>query len=301
MRLTQLDGLMAFVTVARARSFTAAASALEVTPPAVSQAVKQLEERLGVRLLHRTTRSVSLTEAGERYFERVAPAVAELLGASDALEPHRSGGVAGRLRINAPHLAFPLLLRPVLASFLQAHPQVQVEMALDDGFVDIVARGFDIGVRLGESVQRDMVAVPLTASERFALVASPAYVERHGLPTSPEQLRGHSCIRYRFPGSGAIYRWELQRRGRTVEVEVDGPLTVSDGPSMLQAALDGIGIAHTFERLAAHELAAGTLVPVLPRHWLASPGFHLYFASRHTSPAVRAFVDHCRAHAAALG
>ncbi|MED5617994.1 LysR family transcriptional regulator [Ideonella sp. BN130291] len=294
MKLTHLDGLLAFATVARQRSFTAAASELEVTPPAVSQAVKQLEDRLGVRLLHRTTRSVSLTEAGERYLARVGPAVGELMQASEVLDSFRAG-VSGRLKVNAPLVVHEMLLRPLLPAFLAAHPGVQLELTLDDGFVDIVAAGFDLGIRLGESVQRDMVAVPLTRSERTCMVASPAYARRHGLPETVEALREHRCIRYRFPASGAIYRWEVKRKGQVVEVAVDGPLTVSDSLSMAQAALDGIGIAYTFERQVARHLAAGRLLPVLPKLWPTHPGFHFYYPSRQTPATVRAFVEHCRA------
>ncbi|WKB53094.1 LysR family transcriptional regulator [Eleftheria terrae] len=294
MKLTQLDGLLAFAMVARHRSFTAAASVLEVTPPAVSQAVKQLEGRLGVRLLHRTTRSVGLTEAGERYLARVGPAVSELLEASQVLDSFRDG-VSGRLKVNAPLVVHEMLLRPLLPGFLAAHPAVQLELALEDGFVDIVASGFDLGIRLGASVQRDMVAVPLTRSERTCMVASPAYARQYGLPGKVDDLRDHRCIRYRFPGSGAIYRWEVKCRGQIVEVAVDGPLTVSDSLSMAQAALDGIGIAYVFERQVAPHLAAGRLLPVLPKLWPSHPGFHFYYPSRQTPATVRAFVDHCKA------
>lgn len=295
MKLTQLDGLVALVTVVRLRSFTAAAAELEVTPPAVSQAVKQLEARLGVRLLHRTTRSVGLTEAGARYLAKVEPAVHDLMEASAVLDPYRDG-VSGLLRINAPRVAYDTLLRPLLADFLVAHPLVRVELVLDDGFVDIVAGGFDLGVRLGEAVQRDMVAVSLTLRERTCMVASPAYAARRGLPATLEDLRNHDCIRFRFPGSGAIYRWELRRKGRMVEVEVDGPLTATDSISPAQAALDGIGIAYTFERLVAADLAAGRLLPVQPDTWPTFPGFHFYYPSRrHLPTKLRAFIDHCRA------
>jgi DNA-binding transcriptional LysR family regulator len=293
MKLTQLDGLVAFVTVARRRSFTAAAAELEVTPPAVSQAVKQHEARLGVRLLHRTTRSVGLSEAGERYFARVAPAVAELLGAAGELDAYRAG-LAGSLRLNAPHVVHQMLLRPAIASFLAEHPAVRIEMALDDGFVDIAAAGFDAGVRLGESVQRDMVAVPITPRERMCLVASPAYAKRRGLPQALEELRDHDCIRFRFKASGAIYRWELRRNRRTVDVEVDGPLTVTDSLGLANAALDGLGIAYVFERQVAADLAAGRLLPVLPAAWPVQPGFHFYYPSRRQVPAVlKAFIAHC--------
>jgi DNA-binding transcriptional LysR family regulator len=298
MKLTQLDGLVAFVTVAQKRSFTAAAAALEVTPPAVSQALKQLEAKLGVRLLHRTTRSVGLTDAGERYLARVGPAVDELVSASSELDAYRDG-LSGQLRINAPQVVYHMLLKKPIASFLVQHPAVRIEVTLNDGFVDIVAGGYDAGIRLGESVQKDMVAVPLTRSERTCMVASPAYVKRKGLPASIDELKQHDCIRYRFPASGAMYRWELRRKGRLVEVEVDGPLTVSDSLSMSQAALEGVGIAYTFEREVAPALKSGRLVPVLSSAWHAQSGFHFYYPSRKQLPAaLRAFMVHCAAEVA---
>lgn len=295
MKLAQLDGLTAFVAVAQKRSFTGAAAALEVTTPAVSQAVKQLEARLGTLLLNRTTRTVGLTEAGARYFARVAPAVRELEDA--ATELTRDGGsAAGLLRLTAPAVLYPSLLRPVLPSFFEAHPAVQVELSLNDSFIDIVEAGFDAGIRLGESVQRDMVAVPLTGPERTCVVASPAYIARRGLPRSLAALREHDCVRYRFPASGAIYRWELLDAGRPVEVKVEGPLTVSDSLSMAQVALDGIGLAYTFERQVAPDIAAGRLVPVLPQCWPTMPGFHLYYPNRRqVPPKLRVFIDHARA------
>lgn len=293
MKLNQLDGILAFVCVAQKRSFTAAAAQLEVTASAVSQAVSQLEQRLGVRLFHRSTRSVSLTEAGQGFFARVAPAVAELGEAAASLDDYRAGPT-GLLRLNASHVVWEMFLRRVVADFLVAYPGMRVEVQLEDGFVDIVEGGFDAGIRLGESVQRDMVAAVLTRSERVALVASPVYLARRGTPASIEALREHACIRFRFRGSGGIYRWELMRAGQLVEVEVDGPLTLSDSRSMREAALDGIGIANTFERFVADDLAQGRLLPVLQPHWPSFGGFCLYYPSRAQMPAkLRAFVDYC--------
>jgi DNA-binding transcriptional LysR family regulator len=221
MKLTQLDGLLAFATVAERGNFTAAAAQLEVTPSAVSQTVRQLEERLGVRLLHRTTRSVRLTEAGEQFLARVAPAVAELAQAAAELDEYR-GGASGVLRLNMAHIAYAACLRPLLPGFLARYPAIKLELDLDDGFVDIVAGGFDAGVRLGESVQLDMVTVPLTRQERMCMVASPDYAARCGLPCSVEELRRHDCIRFRFRKSQAVYRWEVLRDGQLIEVEVGG-------------------------------------------------------------------------------
>ncbi len=293
MKLTQLDGLLAFATVARQGNFTAAAALLEVTPSAVSQTVRLLEERLGVRLLNRTTRSVSLTEAGEQFLARVGPAVAELTQAAAELDDYRRGA-SGTLRLNMSHIVYAAYLRPLLPGFLARHPGIKVELDLDDGFVDIVAGGFDAGVRLGESVQLDMVTVPLTRQEHMCMVASPDYAARCGLPQSIEDLQRHDCIRFRFRRSQAIYRWELLREGQLIDVEVGGPLTVSDSTSMASAALDGIGIAYVFARQVKADLAAGRLVPVLPACWPTFTGFHLYYPTRRHMPAkLRAFIDYC--------
>ena len=293
MKLTQLDGLLAFTTVARQGSFTAAAALLEVTPSAISQTVRQLEERLGVRLLHRTTRSVRLTEAGEQFLARVAPAVAEITQAAAELDEYR-GGASGVLRLNMAHIAYAACVRPLLPGFLARHPAIKLELDLDDGFVDIVAGGFDAGVRLGESVQLDMVSVPLTRQERMCMVAAPDYAARRGLPDSIEALQRHDCIRFRFRKSQAIYRWEVLRDGQLVDVEVGGPLTVSSSVEMAAAALDGIGIAYVFVRQVEADLAAGRLVPVLPDCWPTFAGFHLYYPTRRQMPAkLRAFIDYC--------
>lgn len=295
MKLTQLDGLLAFTAVARQGSFTTAAALLEVTPSAISQTVRQLEERLGVRLLHRTTRSVRLTEAGEQFLARVAPAVAEITQAAAELDEYR-GGASGVLRLNMAHIAYAACVRPLLPGFLARHPAIKVELDLDDGFVDIVAGGFDAGVRLGESVQLDMVTVPLTRQERMCMVASPAYAARRGLPGSIEDLQRHDCIRFRFRKSQAIYRWEMLRDGRLIEVEVGGPLTVSSSVEMAAAALDGIGIAYVFVRQVEADLAAGRLLPVLSDCWPTFTGFHLYYPTRRQMPAkLRAFIDYCAA------
>lgn len=296
MKLTQLDGMLAFATVAQTRSFTAAAAVLDVTPPAVSQAVKQLEDRIGVRLFHRTTRSVSLTEAGERFHARVGPALTELTEAAAELDSYREGPT-GTLRLNVPKIAWQVLLQPIVAGFLQTHPGIRLEVRLDDGFIDIVAAGFDAGIRIGESVQRDMVASVLTNKERICLVASPDYLAKHGTPKNIEALREHACIRFRFSGSGAIYRWELKQGSKMIEVEVDGPFTTSDSVSMIEAARAGIGIAYVFERQAKEDLASGRLLPVLPQNWHTYEGFRLYYPSRRQMPTkLRAFIDYCREH-----
>src|SRR4249920_2385661 len=204
MRLNHLDGLLAFWKVAEHRGLTAAAAALEVSPSALSQAIRALEARLGARLLNRTTRSVSLTEAGEAYLSRIGPALGDVLEAGEQLNALQ-GRPSGVLRINAARISIAMVLRPLLAGFLEAYPDVQVELSNDEGYVDIVERGFDAGVRLGESVQKDMVAVPLGGPIDVAVVGSPAYFKRHPMPRHPSDLVLHDCVRFRFSGSGAIH------------------------------------------------------------------------------------------------
>jgi DNA-binding transcriptional LysR family regulator len=236
---------------------------------------------------------VSLTEAGEQFLARVGPAVAELAQAAAELDDYRRG-VSGILRLNMANIVYAAYLRPLLPGFLARHPGIKVELDLDDSFVDIVAGGFDAGVRLGESVQVDMVTVPLTREENMCMVASPDYVARRGLPDSIEALQQHDCIRFRFRKSNTIYRWELMRDGQMIDVEVNGPLIVTSSVAMASAALDGIGIAYVFARQVQADLDAGRLVPVLPACWPAFTGFHLYYPTRKQMPAkLRAFIDYC--------
>lgn len=296
MKLNQLDGLLAFWRVAEHRGFSAAAAALEVSPSALSQAIRQLEARLGVRLLNRTTRSVSLTEAGEAYLSRIGPALGDVLDASEQLHALQ-GRPSGVLRINAARISIAMVLQPLLAGFLEAHPGVQIELANDEGYVDIVERGFDAGVRLGESVQKDMVAVPLGGPVSVAIVGSPAYLKRHPAPIHPSELVHHNCVRFRFSGSGAIYKWELQVDGRLVEYDVGGSLTISDSLFSTEAASEGLGLAYTFGQLARPYLRTRRLRQVLTEFSPTFPGFYLYYPSRRQQPAkLKAFVDYALAH-----
>lgn len=296
MRLNQLDGLLAFWKVAEHRGFTAAAAALEVSPSALSQAIRHLESRLGVRLLNRTTRSVSLTEAGEAYLSWIGPALGDVLEAGEQLHALQ-GRPSGVLRINAARISTAMVLRPLLAGFLKAHPDVQVELATDEGYIDIVERGFDAGVRMGESVQKDMVAVPLGGPIAVAIVGSPDYFKRHSVPRHPSDLVQHNCVRFRFSGSGAIYKWELDVDGRRVEYEVGGSLTIGDSLFVVDAALEGIGLAYTFEQLALPYIRAKKLKRVLGGYSPTFPGFYLYYPSRRQQPAkMRAFVEYALAH-----
>ncbi len=292
MKLKQLDGLMAFWKVAERRGFTAAAAELEVSPSALSQAIRQLETRVGVRLLNRTTRSVSLTEAGEAYLARVGPALGQVLEAGEELNVLQ-GRPAGTLRLNAARISTAMVLQPMLAGFLREHPHVQLELTTDEGFVDIVERGFDAGVRMGESLQRDMVAVPLGGPVTVAIVASPEYLRRVPAPRHPDELVRHNCVRVRFAGTGVIYKWEFQISGRLVEYEVKGSLTISDTLFSLDAALEGIGLAYTFEQLALPHIRAKRLKRVLASFSPSFPGFYLYYPSRRNQPSkLKALIEY---------
>ena len=293
MQRAAVSDLSAFVAVATHRSFSRAAAELGLSPSALSHTVRSLEERLDLRLLNRTTRSVAPTEAGERLLERLRPALRDI---DDALEDANAfrAKPAGRLRLNVPRSAALLLLAPVMTRFIKAYPQMRLEITTEDRLVDIVASGYDAGVRFGESVERDMVAVRIGPDLRMAVVGSPAYFRRHPKPVKPRDLHGHACIRFRLP-SGGIYRWEFEKKGEVLEVEVDGPLTLGDQQVMLQAALDGAGLAIVLESHARPHLKARQLVRVLADWCPPFPGYFLYYPSRRQVPAgLRAFIDMMR-------
>lgn len=294
MSAASLSDLHAFACVARLRSFRRAAAELEVSPSALSHALRNLETRLGVRLLNRTTRSVAPTEAGERLLARLSPALRDLQGALDEVNAFRDSPL-GSLRLNAPRPACELVLAPLVAAFLARHPDMQVELVADDALVDIVAAGFDAGVRFGERLQQDMVAIPIGPPQRFIVVASPDYLARHGVPRTPRELTAHRCIRIRFPG-GALYRWEFSRAGESLDIEVNGALTVGEMPLMIHAAEQGLGLAYVYASYAADALAAGRLVSVLDDWRAQDERFYLYYPSRRLLPAgLRAFVALVRA------
>jgi len=294
MKLKQLDGLMAFWKVAEHRGFTAAAAELEVSPSALSQAIRQLETRLGVRLLNRTTRSVSLTEAGEAYLARVGPALGQVIEAGEELNVLQ-GRPTGTLRLNAARISTALVLQPLLAGFLQENPHVHLELTNDEGFIDIVEKGFDAGIRFGESVHRDMVAIPIGGPVAVAVVAAPEYLRRHPAPRHPDELVRHNCIRFRFAATGAIYKWEFQVDGRLVEYEVKGNLTLSDTMFGLEAALEGVGLAYTFEQLARPYIRAKRLKRVLASFSPTFPSFYLYYPSRHDQPTkLKALIEYVK-------
>lgn len=285
-----LNELHAFLEVARRRSFRQAADTLGVSRSSLSHAMRTLEDRLSARLLNRTTRSVSLTPAGQRLLDGL-PARLQVL--DDLLQSvsHGEDEGAGLLRLNAEPLAAQWLVQRVLPLFRETRPKVEIDLVADGRFIDIVAEGFDAGVRLGDSVPQDMIAVPYGGDIRFLAVASPAYLAAHGAPTAPEDLAHHECIRQRLP-SGKRYRWEFTRRGVEVAIDVPGALSLNDNPLMVDAAVQGLGIAFVPEPLAAPFLEEGRLIAVLEDWTPAEPGQCLYYSShRLVPPPLRAFID----------
>jgi DNA-binding transcriptional LysR family regulator len=282
------------LTVARRGGFAAAATALNMSPSAVSHAVKAVENRLGQPLFARTTRSVALTEAGADFIAAVGPALATV---EESIERVRSarGRVAGVLRINVPRLALPLAITPAIVEMSRLHPELTVEVTSDEGLVDIVAAGFDAGVRLGEMIAQDMVALRLTKPFEAVTVASPAYLEMRGVPRSIADLSHHNCIGYRLISSAAAYAWELREDGRDVSVEVGGSVRVTDSLYARDLAREGVGIAYLFEPLVREDLRTGRLRQVLPAASIEEPGLFLYFP-RYASqaPKLRAFIDALR-------
>lgn len=284
-----LRDLDAFVAVARTRNFRRAALESRVSVSSLSQRLRDMEERLGVRLMNRTTRSVALTEAGELLLARVAPALADVGGALEEVRGLR-GVPSGRLRINGPPPAVDLVLAPMLGPFLQAYPRIELEIVSQSGFIDIVEGGYDAGVRYGEHLEQDMVAIPLGPQQRYALTASPDCLARHGKPKHPRDLLAHPCIRVRF-SSGAMLDWEFEKAGRVVKVSPPPKLVVNhQGPAM-RAACDGVGFWLTFSEHVSEAVASGALVSVLDDWCPPFPGPFLYYPSRHRPPpALAAFV-----------
>jgi DNA-binding transcriptional LysR family regulator len=290
-RTDTFTGLTEFLAVAELGSFRAAAARLRVTPAAVSQAVKTLEMRIGMPLFLRTTRSVAATEAGARLLLRLRPAAAEIEGALDDLNTLRSRP-AGLLRLSVPRIALDLVVLPVLAEFHRVYPAINVEVDVNDASVDLMESGFDAGIRIGSFIERDMVAVRLTRDFRWCVLGSPDYFAVHGRPRNPKDLLEHECIGYRFPSAKTVYRWQFRENGREFSVDAAGSLVVNDHLSMIALAKSGAGLAYTAELIAAPELSAGTLRPVLRSYLPTTQGLYLYFPSRsQTQPKLRAFID----------
>lgn len=294
MAFTPLNALNGFLAVARRRSFAGAAKDLGVSTSALSQSVRQLEARLGVALLARTSRSVALTDAGQRLLQNAGPAVDQALDAMRTVTAS-PGDVTGRVRITVPRAAVQLIVAGLLPGFVERYPKVELEVYVDDHFVDIVADGYDAGIRLVEAIDRDMIHIRLLSECRLVVAAAPSYLKRRGIPEKPEDLLQHDCICMRWTKGAEPWAWELERGRRNYRVPVRGPVTTNDSGLMRTLGVDGVGLIYTIERLVADEIARGRLRVVLEPYLPTVPGLFLYFPSRaQISPAFRAFVDFAR-------
>jgi DNA-binding transcriptional LysR family regulator len=286
-----LDDLIAFAAVARARSFTRAAAALGTSTSNLSHTIKRLEGRLGMRLLQRNSRSVSVSEAGDELLRSIGPELERIENAVGRLKLKRSS-ISGAVRLTATRQAYEMVIRPMLPAFVAAHPDAAVEVLIDYGFRDVIADLFDAGIRLGEKIEQDMIALKVGPDLRMAVVAAPSYLARHGTPRHPRDLVNHRCINYRMVASGAIYAWEFEQNGLAFEVRVPGPLTFNEPQLMLDAALDGLGIAYLLESDVAAHVGSGGLVTLLAEWTAPFPGFYLYYPSRlQMRPVFGAFLD----------
>ncbi len=282
------------VAVAEKRGFAAAAQALGLSASAVSHAVRVVEDALGEPLFARTTRSVALTEAGQRFLASVGPALEDIGAAVEGLSAAR-GEISGVLKLNSSRVASQMVLPPLLAKLAAAHPKLTVEVHDNDALIDIVAQGFDAGIRLGEQVAQDMVSVRLTPPFQAILVASPDYVDRRGVPSRVAELAAHNCIGFRLLAAGSLYDWELREAGETLAVRTTGSAVITDASFARDLALAGVGIAYIFEPLVREQLSSGSLVQLLPESAFEEPGLFLYFPRRASlAPKLRAFIDAAR-------
>ena len=293
MRRGDLDDLSAFAAVARLRSFTRAAAELGLSPSALSHAMKALEERLGVRLLARTTRSVAPTPAGEQLLRSLAPALAQVTEGLASLADWR-GAPSGTVRLTTFGYAARTILAPRLPQFLLDHPDVSVEVIVDDRLTDLVAGGFDAGIRLEETVEKDMVAVPVSPDLRTVVVGTPAYFRRHAPPRTPDDLTRHRCVNYRLLGGGGLLPWEFEDGGREVRLKVAGQLIVNDEVLAAAAVRAGAGLGYMMEHDVAEEIADGRLVQVLAPWCPTYSGCRLYYPDRRVTPALRALIGALR-------
>lgn len=284
------DGLTAFLEVGKLKSFTGAAAALSVTPTAMSQKIRQLERRLDVVLFQRTTRRVALTEAGQSLYDRLRPALAEVEDALTGLGGFR-GRPIGKLRITAPRTT-AWLVGPLVARMRAQFPEVVLEVSMNDAFVDLVAAGFDAGIRLGEAVEKDMIRIPLTKQSSWSIVGSPRYLDRAGRPSKPEELVRHQVIRQRMIATGVVYRWELEKRGKPVTVDVPGGVIVDDVDLIVALAREGAGLAYVPDEQVATDIAKRRLERVLEPFVGKGEGLCLYFPARTQSqPKLRALIE----------
>jgi DNA-binding transcriptional LysR family regulator len=298
MKLDALDGMMVFVAVADAKNFRIAGERLGVSASAVSQALRKLEERLGVPLVHRTTRSVSLSEAGERLYRSVRPALEEVASAV-AAAGELSDVPRGTLRLIVGTAADPVLTGPLLTEFLAAHPHVTLDLVVSDAAGDIVAEGYDAGIQLGEVIDRDMIAVPVTGDIRMTVVGAPAYFARQRKPRHPRDLVEHDCLNWHAGAGTPPYRWEFTEGGREIVVAVRSRVLSTDSAVNIRLARAGLGLAIVYEDQVRDEIARGELEPVLEKFCEPFPGYYLFYPQRrHASPALRALIDHVRATSA---
>jgi DNA-binding transcriptional LysR family regulator len=290
MKREDLYDLAAFAVVAEQGSFTRAAAELAMSQSALSHAIKSLEERLGVRLLSRTTRSVSVTEAGETLLRSLRPALDDITSSVDALGALR-GTATGTLRLTATKHAVTTALMPILPTFLAANPDLRLDVVVDDNLIDIVADRLDAGIRFGDIVEKDMIAVRISADIEMAVVGAPSYLEDHPKPKSPRDLANHRCLSYRHLRTGGTYAWEFQENGQLFQVRVDGPLVFSNGDLLRLSALAGHGLAFVYESEVRADIEAGRLVRILEKWSPSFPGYYLYHPSRRqTPPALTALI-----------
>ncbi len=286
--------LAALAVVAEERSFTRAAARLGVSPSALSHTIRRLEKRLRIQVLARSTRSVSTTQAGERLLARLGPALEEISSAVEDLG-RLLDRPSGHVRITASRSAARMVVTPILRRFTQAYPEIVVEILIDPGLTNIVAQRFDAGIRLGESLEKDVVAIPVTGPLRMAVVGSPQYFASHPAPSTPHDLRKHRCVNFRLPSAGTLYKWEFEKAHRKIEVGVEGPLVSGDEGIVIDAALAGVGLAYVIEDQVASLLQAGALSRVLEDWCAPFPGFFLYYPGRRqVSPALAALIDAIR-------
>lgn len=280
-------------TVAEKKSFRAAANELGVSPSAISQAVTNMETLLNIKLLSRSTRSVSLTQAGHRFLARINPALTSIRDAFEETASEQSSPV-GTLIITAPRTACELLLMPILSAFSAKYPAITIDLRAEDQHIDIVAAGYDAGLRLGENLEQDMIAIPIGQTQRMQVIGAPSYFQHYGKPKSLEDLKNHVCINRRF-ANGKIYKWEFEEKGHAISIAVNGPITVNDTQFAIYLAREGIGLAYVMEKLVSDDLATGQLETCLEEFSLPFPGFYLYHSSRRQMrPVLRVFIDFLR-------
>lgn len=298
MRTADLPAIVVFARVAHHGSFTKAARELDVSASALSQTIRSLEQRMGVRLLQRTTRRVGLTEVGARFLAEVEPALAAIDGAFETVDAVRDKP-AGLLRLNLSRASAELVVNPALAEFRQRYPDLRIELFLDDSLSDLVAGGFDAGIRLGECLAQDVTAVRVSGPQRMQVLASPAYLALRGTPQAPHDLHQHTTLGLRFMCGANIYRWEFSDRGNEFDIELESAVLSNDSRQLLAMARAGLGLTQVFADLARADVAAGTLVPVLEAWSEPFPGFFLYFPSRRQLPTkLRVFIDFLTARVA---